>query len=234
MLLELSDLDVFYGDAQALFNLSASVEEGRSVAFIGANGAGKSTILRTIAGISPALRGRVIFAGVEITHEAPHLISRRGVALVPEGRRLFPTLTAEENLMIGSLSGRKGYWTLGRVYDLFPAIREFRQRLPSQISGGQQQMVSIGRALLSNPRLLLCDELSLGLAPKVIGEIYKSFERIRTTGVSIVLVEQDIVRARAASDALYCLLKGRVRLYGSSRDLAEGEIAEAYFGSSST
>jgi len=230
-LLDLRGIDVSYGDAQALSNVSASVEEGRAVAFIGANGAGKSTILRAIAGLSPALRGEVLFDGADITREAPHLIARRGVAMVPEGRRLFPTLTAEENLMIGSLSGRRGYWTLERIFGLFPAIREFRRRLPSQISGGQQQMVSIGRALLANPRLLLCDELSLGLAPRVVGEVYKAFAQIRASGNSIVLVEQDIVRARAASDAVYCLLKGRVSLYGASRDLTDQQIAHAYFGS---
>lgn len=230
-LLSLSEIDVFYGDAQALFGLSATLEEGDAIAFIGANGAGKSTILRAIVGLTPAVRGRVTLDGADITHEQPHSIARRGIALVPEGRRLFASLTAEENLMIGRLSGRSGYWTLERVFDLFPAVREFRYRLPSQISGGQQQMVSIGRALLANPRLLLCDELSLGLAPKVTNEIYKSFERIRATGMSIVFVEQNIGQARAASNDVYCLLKGRVSLKGSSGELSEQQIAHAYFGS---
>ena len=194
-LLDLRQIDVFYGDAQAVFSLSASVDEGQVVAFIGANGAGKSTVLRAVTGLTPARRGEVVFDGDDITAEAPHQIARRGVAMAPEGRRLFPTLTAEENLMIGQLSGRKGYWTLKRVLDLFPVMQEFRHRVPSQISGGQQQMVSVGRALLANPRLLLCDELSLGLAPKVVGDLYTSLMDVRKSGISIILVEQDIVRA---------------------------------------
>lgn len=229
-LLDLRQIDVFYGDAQAVFSLSASVDEGQVVAFIGANGAGKSTVLRAVTGLTPARRGEVVFDGDDITAEAPHQIARRGVAMAPEGRRLFPTLTAEENLMIGQLSGRKGYWTLKRVLDLFPVMQEFRHRVPSQISGGQQQMVSVGRALLANPRLLLCDELSLGLAPKVVGDLYTSLMDVRKSGISIILVEQDIVRAHEFCDAVYCLLRGRVSLKGRSQDLTHEQISHAYFG----
>ncbi len=170
-LLTLEDVDVFYGDLQATFGVTLHVDEGETIAIIGANGAGKSTLLRAIIGLTPTRRGNIILAGEDITRQRCDLIARRGVALVPEGRRLFSSLTVEENLLMGMARARPGPWTLQSVYALFPAMRELRRQLASDISGGQQQMVAIGRALLTNPRLMLCDELSLGLAPKVINDI---------------------------------------------------------------
>ncbi|WP_028224271.1 ABC transporter ATP-binding protein [Paraburkholderia ferrariae] len=231
-LLELEGVDVFHGDLQAVYGLSLCADEGETVAIIGANGAGKSTLLRAIMGLSPARNGRVVFGGEDITRLRCNVVARRGIALVPEGRRLFASLSVEENLLLGAAHARPGPWTLEAVFDLFPAIRTFRHRRAAEISGGQQQMVAIGRALLTNPRLLLCDEISLGLAPSVINDIYASFARIRESRVAILLVEQDIVRARSASRRLYCLLKGKVTLEGAADAIDLHAIRHAYFGDS--
>src|SRR5579875_2191140 len=217
-LLDVRGIDVFYGDFQALFGVSLRIDAGEVVAVIGANGAGKSTLLRSIAGLMHPRRGEIRLDGASITHSPAFEVVRRGVALVPEGRRLFPSLTVEENLLIGAQLKRPGPWTLGRVYDLFPALAE-RRRLPSTaLSGGQQQMAAIGRALMSNPRLLLCDEISLGLAP-IVAE-----------GLSLVIVEQDIVQALKAAGRAYCLQEGRVALQGATRELTRETISAAYFG----
>lgn len=229
-LLRLEDVDVFYGDLQATFGVSLRVAAGETVAIIGANGAGKSTLFRAILGLTPARSGAITFAGEDIGALRCDVIARRGISLVPEGRRLFSSLTVEENFVLATAHARPGPWTLETVYDLFPMTRELRHHLPSEISGGQQQMVAIGRALLANPRLLLCDELSLGLAPKVIGDIYGCFSRIRDSGIAIVLVEQDILRAKQSSSRLYCLLKGKVTLEGDAGAVSLGAIKHAYFG----
>ncbi len=229
-LLKLENVDVYYGDLQATFGISLTVGEGETVSIIGANGAGKSTLLRAIIGLTPSHSGSITLAGEDITKLRCDAIARRGVALVPEGRRLFASLTVEENLLMGAARARSGPWTLPEVYDLFPAMYDFRHQRASDISGGQQQMVAVSRSLLANPRLLLCDELSLGLAPRVVGDIYACFSRIRDTGISIVLVEQDTVRARDSSDRLYCFLKGAVTLEGRSEDVTFTEIKHAYFG----
>ena len=229
-LLTLDDVDVFYGDLQATFGVSLRIDEGETVAIIGANGAGKSTLLRAIIGLTPPRRGEIRLAGNVISGLACDRIARLGVALVPEGRRLFASLSVEENLLIGAARARPGPWSLDAVYRLFPAMREFRRQPAAEISGGQQQMVAIARALLTNPRLLLCDELSLGLAPKVIADIYACFAEILKSGVAIALVEQDTVRARESSHRLYCLLKGKVTLDKASRQASVEEIKRAYFG----
>jgi len=229
-LLEVERLEAFYGDFQALFGLSMRVEAGETVALIGANGAGKSTFLRCLVGLLDDKRGAIRFAGQPIDREPAERISRLGLSLVPEGRLLFPSLTVEENLLMGALNERPGSWTLRRVYDLFPVLAERRRQMPNALSGGQQHMVAIGRALMSNPRLLLCDEISLGLAPVVVDQIYQSFARIRSEGASIVLVEQDVKRASTAADRLYCLLKGRVTLEGSARRIGLDQLSRAYFG----
>jgi branched-chain amino acid transport system ATP-binding protein len=229
-LLELEEVDVFYGDLQACFGVSMRVEAGETVAVVGANGAGKSTLLRAVIGLTPIRAGKLSLAGESLGGLACDVIARKGVALAPEGRRLFGSMTVEDNLRLGGARARKGPWSLQRVYDLFPAMREFRFQTAGLLSGGQQQMVAIGRALMTNPRLLLCDELSLGLAPKVVGDIYACFDEIRASGVAIVVVEQDIARARAASNRLYCLLKGRVTLAAPSREASMQAIAAAYFG----
>jgi branched-chain amino acid transport system ATP-binding protein len=229
-LLEVDALDAFYGDFQALFDLTINVDAGETVALIGANGAGKTTFLKCLVGLIETKRGEIRFAGEPIDREPAERISRLGLSLVPEGRLLFPSLSVEENLTMGALNRRPGSWTLPRVYDLFPVLRERCRQMPNALSGGQQHMVAIGRALMSNPRLLLCDEISLGLAPLVIDQIYASFARIRAEGASIVLVEQDVKRATSASDRVYCLLKGRVTLQGPARGLALDQLSRAYFG----
>jgi branched-chain amino acid transport system ATP-binding protein len=230
MLLEVTNLDAFYGDLQALHGLNIEVDAGESVALVGANGAGKSTFLRCLAGLTEHKRGAIMFAGNDIAPLPAERIARLGIALAPEGRMLFPSLNVEENLKMGGLNRRSGYWDLTRVYKLFPLLAERRLQMPATLSGGQQGLVAIGRALMANPALLLCDEISLGLAPVAIDQIYASFTRIRVEGTAMVLVEQDVKRASTATDRIYCLLEGRVTLQGESRKLGADELARAYFG----
>ena len=229
-LLQIEALDAFYGDFQALFGVGLRVEAGQAVAIIGANGAGKSTLLKSIAGLMPARPEAIRFDGAPIGALPAHAIAAHGITLVPEGRRLFASLTVEENLLIGGQLGRGGPWSLARVYALFPALAE-RARMPApSLSGGQQQMVALGRALMSNPRLMLCDELSLGLAPIVVRDIYAALPAILAEGTSLIIVEQDIVQALRAASHAYCLQEGRVALAGVARALTREAIAAAYFG----
>jgi branched-chain amino acid transport system ATP-binding protein len=229
-LLTVRRLDAHYGDFQALFGVSISVRRGQAVAVIGANGAGKSTLLKSIAGLMHSRSDAIVFDGAPIGDLAAHVVARRGIALVPEGRRLFPSLTVEENLLIGGQSGRPGPWTLARIYDLFSVLAE-RRHLPSTaLSGGQQQMAAIGRALMSNPTLLLCDEVSLGLAPIVVREIYARLPSLLAEGLSIIIVEQDIMQALKAASHVYCLQEGRVALEGAASGLTREAISAAYFG----
>jgi branched-chain amino acid transport system ATP-binding protein len=229
-LLQTRSLRAFYGDFQALFDIDVSVDEGETIAVIGANGAGKTTFLRAISGALPCDNSMVSFDGAPIGGHAAHEIVRLGIAMVPEGRRLFPSLTVEENLLVGAHSGRPGNWTLARVYELFPMLADHRDRPATLLSGGQQQMTAIGRALMSNPRLLLCDELSLGLAPVVIRDIYARLSTITREGTTLIIVEQDINRALDASARFYCFLEGRVALSAQSRGFDRGAITGAYFG----
>jgi branched-chain amino acid transport system ATP-binding protein len=229
-LLTVENLDVFYGDFQAVRGVSLSVEEGRTVAIIGANGAGKSTLLNAIVGLHAQKRGRVRFAGADVTSSRADAIARAGMTMVPEGRRLFGTLSVEDNLRVGAAAGRKGPWTLDEIYRLFPRIGELRHMAASSLSGGQQQMVAIGRALMTNPKILLCDEISLGLAPKVIIDIYRCFEAIGASGVSIVVIEQNVAQACAAAQHAYCMLEGQVSLEGPTAGLSMEAITAAYFG----
>lgn len=219
-----------YGDFQALFGVDLNVDRGETLALIGTNGAGKSTLLRTLLGLSAPSAGDIRLNGESIAGWPTHRIVSRGLALVPEGRRLFPSLSVEDNLRMGAQSGRRGPWTLERIYTLFPVLREFRTRPATLLSGGQQQMVAIGRALMSNPEVLLCDELSLGLAPIVVKDIYAAFPQIRADGMSIVLVEQDIGQALAVADRVVCLQEGRVTLAGAPATLTRAQISQAYFG----
>jgi len=229
-LLAVRDLDAFYGDFQALFGLSMELAAGEAVAVIGANGAGKSTLLKSIAGLLPSRPDVITFAGRRIGGLPAHAVAARGIALVPEGRGLFPSLSVEENLLIGGQLKRPGPWNLERVYDLFPALAE-RRRMPSTaLSGGQQQMVAIARGLMSNPQLLLCDEISLGLAPIIVRDIYARLPVVLQQGISIILVEQDVVLALKAAQRVYCLQEGRVALSGAAKDLTRESIAAAYFG----
>ena len=229
-LLEVRALDAHYGDFQALFGVSMTVAEGDVVAVIGANGAGKSTLLRSIAGALPSRRDAILLSGEAIGNLPAHDVVARGIALVPEGRRLFPSLSVEENLLIGGQLGRPGPWNLDRIYGLFPILKERRHQPAPSLSGGQQQMVAIGRALMSNPRLLLCDEISLGLAPIVIRDIYARIPAIVAEGISLVIVEQDIVQALKTARHVYCLQEGRVALQGEASTLTREKISAAYFG----
>lgn len=229
-LLDVTGLTAFYGDFQALFGLDLHVFEGETVAIIGSNGAGKSTFLRSLTGLRPTMGQNILFGGTSIAGKPADVIHRAGVAMVPEGRRLFPSLSVEENLLVGASGKRTGRWSVDDVYTLFPALRERRHHGGQELSGGQQQMVAIGRALMSNPRLLLCDEISLGLSPKVVREIYKAVPLIRERGTSLVIVEQDIAQAMRVADRVYCFQEGRVSLTGAPADLSRDEIARAYFG----
>lgn len=229
--LETRGLVAFYGDFQALYGIDTTLAPGETVAIIGANGAGKSTFLRAITGLLPCAPDSVRLDGKPIGGLAPARIVRLGISLVPEGRKLFPSLTVEENLLIGAY-GRDpgGPWTLARIYALFPILAERRRVPATSLSGGQQQMAAIGRALMANPRILLCDEISLGLAPIVIRDIYTAIPRIKENGTSILLVEQDIVQAMAVADRVYCFQEGRVSLAGRPDALTRAQIHTAYFG----
>ena len=232
-LLQTKDLVAHYGDFQALFGVDIELNEAETVAIIGANGAGKSTLMRSISGVLRNDAASVAFDNRPIGGKSADEIMSLGVAMVPEGRKLFPSLTVEENLLIGTY-GRKttGHWNLKTVYDLFPILAERRNNPGTALSGGQQQMVAIGRALMSNPRVLLCDEISLGLAPVVIKDIYKAIPQIKAAGASMIVVEQDIAQALAVADRVYCMMEGRVTLSGTPDSLSREDIHNAYFGAS--
>jgi len=230
-LLETRSLTAFYGDFQALYGIDTTLDAGETIAIIGANGAGKSTFLKSIAGLIRSEVESVWFDDQPIGALAAAEIMKRGITLVPEGRRLFPSLTVEENLLIGRY-GRSsaGPWSLDRIYALFPALKARRNAASTTLSGGEQQMVAIGRALISNPRVLLCDEISLGLAPIVVRDIYARLPAILAEGAAVIIVEQDIVQALAAAKHVYCLQEGRVALSGAANALSRDAISAAYFG----
>ena len=230
MLLQATGITAAYGDSQALFGVDLSLAKGEVVALIGANGAGKSTLLKTLTGLLPPTAGTVQFDGTSLARMDAADIVKLGIAMVPEGRRLFSSLSVEENLLMGALSARKGSWDLARVFNLFPILQEKRNTPATSLSGGQQQMVAIGRALMSNPRLLLCDELSLGLAPVVIREIYAALPSIMDDGMSLLIVEQDVQLAMQMSSRVVCLQEGKVSLEGQSGELTREQISKAYFG----
>ncbi len=229
-LLEVMDLSVHHGQLQALRDVSLAVPAGHVHAMIGANGAGKSTLLRTIAGLHHPTSGSIQLGGADITNLRPERRVAAGIALVPEGRRLFPSLSVEENLQVGGTSRRKGQWNLEAIYDLFGWMRDRRQQRAAQLSGGEQQAVAIGRALASNPQVLLLDELSLGLAPVVVRQIYATLPELAVSGMSILLVEQDVSQALAVASQVHCLLEGRVTLAGPPAALTGAQIQAAYFG----
>ena len=229
-ILQTTALKAFYGDAQALFGIDFELNAGELVAIIGANGAGKSTFLKCLTGLVKTPASSVTWKGKDIGGLPPGQIVSLGLAMVPEGRRLFPSLSVEENLQMGANARRKGPWSLDRLFKLFPILQEKRHLPGTSLSGGQQQMVAIGRALMSNPEVLLCDELSLGLAPIVIREIYNAMPAITAEGMTVVIVEQDVTMARRASQRLYCFQEGKVSLQGDSSDLTREQISQAYFG----
>lgn len=230
-MLETRGLTANYGQFRALFGVDITVAAGECVAIIGANGAGKSTLMRSITGVIGNEPGMVLHRSEPIGALSSAEIMKRGIAMVPEGRRLFPSLNVEENLLVGGQARKvPGPWSLDAVYDLFPILRERRKSPGTALSGGQQQMVAIGRALMSNPELLLCDEISLGLAPVVIRDIYAALPRIREGGAAIVLVEQDIGKALAVADRVYCMMEGHVTLAARAAEVTREEIHSAYFG----
>ena len=230
MLLEVDRVASFYGDFQALFDVSMRVAEGETVAVIGANGAGKSTLLRTVVGLQDRTTGTVSFDGRPLDGVPTHRRLGLGIAMVPEGRRIFPSLTVEENLKVGAVRDRPGRWDVAAVLELFDALADKRHRPGTLLSGGEQQMLAIGRALMANPRLLLLDEVSLGLAPLVVRRIYATLPEITGAGATVVVVEQDVGQALAAADRVYCLLEGRVALQGRASELTREQITDAYFG----
>ncbi len=229
-LLDIRGLDAFYGDFQALFAISMSIPVGSVVSIVGANGAGKSTLLKSIAGLLPGRHDAILFSSEPIGDKPAYELAKRGIALVPEGRRLFPSLSVEENLMIGGQLRRAGPWSLARVYELFPVLFERRHAPATSLSGGQQQMCAIGRALMSNPRLMMCDEISLGLAPIIVRDIYARLPQIAEAGITLIVVEQDVAQALKAADLVYCLQEGRVVLHGKSGDITREAVSAAYFG----
>jgi branched-chain amino acid transport system ATP-binding protein len=230
-LLNVTALDAFYGDFQALFGIDLELHPGEAVAVIGANGSGKSTLLKSLAGLVRNRPDAIRLAGQNIGDVAAARIVRMGLALVPEGRQLFPSLSVEENLLIGAYGGdRTSPWDLGAVYRMFPVLQERRRSNVTVLSGGQQQMIAIGRALMSNPSILLCDEISLGLAPIIVENIYQMIPRIRENGTGVIVVEQDIARALRSTDRFYCLQEGHVTLSGRPSDVDQAAIRAAYFG----
>jgi branched-chain amino acid transport system ATP-binding protein len=230
-LLSTHGLTAQYGQFKALFGIDLHIDAGECVAIIGANGAGKTTLMRSITGVLKNAPGMILHDGTPIGALPPDQILQRGIAMVPEGRKLFPSLSVEENLMIGGQVRRgSGRWSLDEIYALFPVLKDRRYSPGTALSGGQQQMVAIGRALMSNPQLLLCDEISLGLAPVVIRDIYAALPAIRETGAAVIIVEQDIARALSVADRVYCLMEGRVTLTAPARDVTREAIHAAYFG----
>jgi branched-chain amino acid transport system ATP-binding protein len=229
-LLAVEDLDCRYGLLQAVRSVSFEVAPGETVALIGANGAGKTTMLRSIAGAHRPHAGRILFDGADITRLPAHRRVRAGIALVPEGRRLFPGLTVEENLRVAAVGRRAGRWDVGSVLEVFPLLRPRLHMAATNLSGGEQQAVAIGRALMSNPLLLLLDEVSLGLAPVVVESVYRSLRDIIGEGTTVVLVEQDLARALKFAGRVLCMLEGRIVLQGDATSLDRDAVVRAYFG----
>ena len=229
-LLEVENASVYYEDFQALYDINLKVEEGEIYAVIGANGAGKSTLLRTISGVLHPRRGRVLFEGKPIDHMPTHLRVTHGISMVPEGRRVFPSLTVKENLEIGGYRKRTGPWTEEKIFDLFPLLVPLRKRQASSLSGGEQQALAIGRSLMSNPKLILMDEVSLGLAPVVIRRIYDAFQTLLDSGSTILVVEQDVQHVLTVATHVACFLEGRIALQGAPSELTNEQITAAYFG----
>jgi branched-chain amino acid transport system ATP-binding protein len=229
-LLEVRCLTVHHGQLRAVADVSLSVASGDVHAIIGANGAGKTTLLRTITGLHRPTAGTILLDGTDVTHQRPERRAAAGIVMVPEGRRLFPSLSVEENLLVGASYARPGPWNPGRVYELFGWMRDRRRQRAAQLSGGEQQAVAIGRALVANPRVLLLDELSLGLAPAVVQRIYGMLPELLSAGLTVLLVEQDVSQAVRVATRIQCLLEGRTTLEGKPADLSAEQIEKAYFG----
>ena len=229
-LLSVDAIDVHYGDFQALYSVSLNVAEGETLAIIGANGAGKSTLMKALAGMMTPSAGTISFEGRDVTGLPSFKRVGLGIALTPEGRRIFPSLSVEENLLVGGHTRRKGPWNLASVYEAFPLVADRKDRIGTHLSGGEQQAVAIGRALMSNPSLLLLDEVSLGLAPVVVEQIYAALPTITSAGTTVLVVEQDVNQALKVADRVQCMLEGRTVLEGTAGSLTRDQIASAYFG----
>jgi branched-chain amino acid transport system ATP-binding protein len=226
---EIADLTASYGEFRALSGLSLGIAAGETLALVGANGAGKSTLMKVLTGLMGGWQGRITVNGAALPPQDPRAAAAQGIALVPEGRLLFDSLTVEENLQIAR-SGRKGPWDLAAILALFPVLAEKRHARPATLSGGQQQMVAIGRALAANPAIRLCDEISLGLSPLVVDEVYAALASVRAQGVTLVIVDQDIARVTARADRVACLFKGRITHQGPAAGTTPASLHNAYFG----
>ncbi len=229
-LLSVDDIDARHGLLQAVRGVSLALAEGEILALVGANGAGKTTLLRSIAGAHRVAGGRIVFDGADVTAYSAHRRVGLGITLVPEGRRLFPSMTVRENLRVAGESGRRGPWTLESVVEAFPMLRTRLDRRSGNLSGGEQQATAIGRALMTNPRVLLLDEVSLGLSPIAVDQVYQSLQTVIARGATIVLVEQDLSRAMRIAQRVVCMLEGRSVLEGNAADLTREQVTEAYFG----
>jgi branched-chain amino acid transport system ATP-binding protein len=229
-LLAVDRLEARYGQLQAVRGVSLTIERGETIALVGANGAGKTTLLRTIAGAHPLTGGRILFKGSDVGARPAYARAALGIALVPEGRRLFSRLTVEENLMLARSAGRAGPWTIDAVMEAFPNLQARRRSLAGSLSGGEQQATAIGRALMMNPELILLDEVSLGLSPLIVDRVYAGLEGLKSLGVAMILVEQDLKRAMAAASRTICMLEGAVAIEGPTGSLTREQVTEAYFG----
>ncbi len=229
-LLEIKKLDVRHGLLQAVRGVDLTVEKGETIALVGANGAGKTTLLRAIAGAHLPAGGSVRFDGADITLVPAHSRVGLGVALVPEGRRLFSQMSVEENLILARSAGRKGPWTIDRVFEAFPNLVPRRKAKAGNLSGGEQQATAIGRALMTNPEILLLDEVSLGLSPLAVDRVYASLDTLIHGGTTIILVEQDLRRAMRVADRIVCMLEGRIVLEGKRGEITREQVSDAYFG----
>jgi branched-chain amino acid transport system ATP-binding protein len=229
-MLEVDGLVGGYDGTRVLHGLSLRVAAGGVTALLGGNGAGKTTLMKTLAGLLPVRSGRLRFLGEDITQWPSNERVHAGLVLVPEGRMVFPSLTVRENLQLAARNGRKGAWTIDRLMQEFPVMQAFQHRPATALSGGQQQLVALSRALVCNPSYLLCDEISLGLSPLAVNEVYELLGRARGEGLAVVLVEQNVKRALAESDRYYCIQKGRVVLEGASERADQAQVAQAYFG----
>ena len=233
-LLQVDELVARHGLLEAVRGVSFLVDDGETVALVGANGAGKSTLLRAIAGVHPAARGKIHFGGTDITGVPAYRRVARGVALVPEGRNLFPELTVEENLLVAGRRARAGPWNIEAVLDAFPMLKPLRRQRAASLSGGEQQATAIGRGLMTNPRLLLLDEMSLGLAPVAVDAVYASMSALTGDGATLILVEQDLQRALSVADRVLCMLEGRIVLRSATGAVTREQVTEAYFGLAQT
>ena len=230
-MLDVAGLQASYGDSQVLFDVNLRIGAGELVTLLGRNGMGKTTTVRAIMGLTPPRGGKVAFAGCDIAGLAPEMVARRGIGLVPEGRHVFPTLTVAENLIATARGGRSGQWTLARVYAAFPRLQERRAQLARTLSGGEQQMLAIGRALMTNPSLLILDEATEGLAPAIRGEIWSLIRMLKADGLAILLIDKNIVVLKQLADRHYALQKGRTVWSGTTAALeADAAIVQSYIG----